>query len=146
MQLYAGGPEMPDWDWSLSAKKEDNNKKYPDTVNTQRLKLTKRYSDYMSTGYDVFIKESNIKIGWVHLIDDSFEEDIEIQYLILENFRRNGYCTEAVEALIKAIPDLSFYVDPVNKPSKRVCRKLKRKLKKSDYRCYKYLKRFIYKK
>lgn len=146
MQLYAGGPEIPDWDWSLSAKKGDKNKKYSEVVNTERLNLTKSFNDYMNTEYDVLIKESNTKIGWIHLIDDSFEEDIEIQYAILENFQRNGYCTEAVEALIKSRPDLSFYINPINKPSKKVCRKLKKKLRKAGYRCCRHRKRFVYEK
>lgn len=91
------------------------------------------------TSWEVILKSENVIIGGVCFKgppDDAFE--VEVGYEIVAEYQRNGYATEATEALLKwakeaeHIKSVVACVETDNVPSSKLLRKLGFNFFKSD--------------
>ncbi|ERJ11796.1 GNAT family N-acetyltransferase [Haloplasma contractile] len=80
--------------------------------------------------YGIFLKDTKKLIGITRLTSKHFNGDFEVGYWIHKDFLNNGYCTEAIQAIVKAaftineVERLEIHCDPINTSSKRIPEKL----------------------
>lgn len=118
---------------------DKENQGYLKSMHTERLEIIRSdYSDEINHLYDIVLKETGKKVGWVNLIEKDVDDYIEIWYSILKKYRNQGICTEALEVLINNSPNKSFYIETwsSNKASIQVGRKLEEKLNQHGFNCF----------
>ncbi len=89
---------------------------------TERLILQKETTpDSVSNVYSILLRKSKEQIGIINVLYDG-----ELWSQIYEDFRHNGYATEAVSKLINSNISKNFYfvIDFRNKPSRKVAKRL----------------------
>jgi len=115
------GPEF----WKFTEKFMESLKiEMPEEIYTERLTLIRVSNSVEKQMWEVFLKGENEHVGWFTL-----DMDAEVTYKISPKFRKKGFCTEALVAMIEICPR-HIAVRPVNLASLRVTEKAKEKTSK----------------
>lgn len=106
---------------NMLRKREETALSYTLSIETERLYLKLIGNPYMTSFYyEAILKETNQVVESVSIVDEN-----DIWFQTLEQFRNNGYITEATKKVLEFCPcDMNFYTNINNKASIRVMKKL----------------------